>query len=87
MGGVSGIFLTRYSHRKMDKTTIKIGAWTLALVLLSVGITIQAAEIDYGGSLRLRFEDKIDFNLADAEQDFLLSQLRLYFSSEFDNRA
>ncbi len=35
------------------------------------------AEVNFGGSLRVRLEDKLDFNLSDSEQDYALTQLRL----------
>ncbi|MFT7561284.1 MAG: hypothetical protein ACI93R_003210 [Flavobacteriales bacterium] len=49
------------------------------LIGLMVGLIQPVlAEVDIGGSARLRYEDKINFNLADAEQDYFLTQLRLH---------
>lgn len=60
------------------------------LILLFVGfsyfITQNAyAEVDYGGSFRVRYENRSDFNLNDSSQSNFLTQLRLNLDWKIDD--
>ena len=67
--------LTEYSHRHFLRFALLVP--TIAMVTGSL-LQTAWADVDFGGSLRLRYENKVDFNLDDSEQDYFLTQLRLY---------
>jgi len=49
------------------------------------GMSAAAVEFDAGGSLRLRYESRQDFNLADSQQSYWLSQVRLNLNTKFND--
>ncbi len=71
-----------------NKYSTRVTLWLLVTACLCVSVSQSVmAEVDFGGSLRLRYEDKIDFNLADAEQDYFLTQLRLHWDWKINDKG
>jgi len=69
--------MLRTNHSK-KKTSINHHLLILFKVLVVLILPNWAvADVNFGGSLRVRLEDKLDFNLNDSEQDYTLTQLRL----------
>jgi len=62
-----------------------LGSAYCAVSLLTALLTASSAaaqpprELDFGVSIRTRFESKQDFDFSEASQDYLLTQTRLHF--------
>lgn len=63
----------------------KLGSVALGALSAVWVMSAAAVEFEAGGSVRLRYESRQDFNLADSEQTYYLSQVRLNLNAKFDD--